>query len=861
VLPRARNPILYAVLLALFALAATYQTAYSIALIERLPHSSRNVAWPFHLNIGSDRIGTVQDNAVGAGLRAGDRLLTIEGEPYRGEARLMRILRAKKPGDSVAVRVRHADGAEAAASIALSPANPVNLKQWLTSVATEIVTPTFCLLLGFAVAFIRPRDPLAWLLLALMISFGRLSAGDATVGILWSWPSWARVPGIFLTILFGVCWALCMFLFGLYFPDRSRLDRRFPWLKWLLIAPLALDALSYATLVVGDAENFASVAWLERALNTLGNGPIFLRMIAIGSFFALLWTKLGRERSADAKRRLSLLVWGASAALTPLFFLALWGIAKGWNTVPDVVLIPCYLLLAIFPLTLAYVIVVHRALDVRVVIRQGLQYGLASRGLRVLQALAILVVMTTAATLASDPARNRPRKITAIAVGLNFAILIGLGGERLRRSIDRRFFREAYHAEQVLSELSDKVGGIVETGPLLETVARQISGSLHVGRIAALIKSDGHFESAYALGYSDTPPARFEEHGVTLDRLRRNREPLRVYFDDPDSWMYGEPLMGAPERDQLRALDSQLLLPLTAKDKLMGFLSLGPKRSEEPYSKSDVQLLQSVAAQTGMALENSRLTAVVASEVAQRERLNRELEIAREVQERLFPQTCPAVPGLDYAGYCRPALGVGGDYYDFLELPAGRFGFAIGDVSGKGIPAALLMACLQASLRGQTIGGSTDLACLMSDLNRLIYNATPANRYATFFYAQYEPATRTLAYVNGGHNPPMLLRGSEVIRLEEGGPVIGLFKPSKYSQASIALEPGDVLTLFTDGISESMNAADDEWGEDNLLEAIRRCRRLCAGDMLVELMREADAFAAGAPQHDDMTVMVFKLRA
>jgi sigma-B regulation protein RsbU (phosphoserine phosphatase) len=188
-----------------------------------------------------------------------------------------------------------------------------------------------------------------------------------------------------------------------------------------------------------------------------------------------------------------------------------------------------------------------------------------------------------------------------------------------------------------------------------------------------------------------------------------------------------------------------------------------------------------------MALENSRLTEAVAHEVAQRERLNRELEIAREVQERLFPQTGPKIAGLDYMGACRPASSVGGDYYDFVATSDSMLGIAIGDISGKGIPAALLMASLQASLRGLAISNPLALATLMTNLNRLIFEASPSNRYATFFYGVFNPQTHELIYVNGGHNPPMVFRGQEVMRLEEGGPVVGLFSPAAYTQASIIL--------------------------------------------------------------------------
>jgi sigma-B regulation protein RsbU (phosphoserine phosphatase) len=259
-----------------------------------------------------------------------------------------------------------------------------------------------------------------------------------------------------------------------------------------------------------------------------------------------------------------------------------------------------------------------------------------------------------------------------------------------------------------------------------------------------------------------------------------------------------------------------------------------------------------------LAIENSQLTEAVAHEVAARERLNRELEIAREVQQKLFPQTLPSVAGICYAGKCRPAQSVGGDYFDFLEIPEGGLGIAIGDVSGKGIPAALLMASLQACLRGQVMDGAHDLSKLMVNINRLIFDASPVNRYATFFYGQYSPATGRFAYVNAGHNPPFLLRGGEAIPFHEGGPVIGLFRPAQYKMGEVAIQHGDIFLGYTDGVSEAMNAADDEWGEENLVAEARGCNSMDPDTMIERIIAGADRFANGAPQHDDMTLIVAK---
>jgi len=865
--PRFDNRPLYLLLAVVFLLAMGYQTCYSISAMRYQRMAGVEVAWPFALELDADRFSSVTRAQADFGIHPGDELIEVEGQPYQGSAQVAKVLAQKRPGEHLNVKVQRRGGAGfEPLAIPLTALGPSELPvfRWIVLASMTILTPAFCLLLGFAVASIRPRDPLAWLLLALMLSFAQVSIGTSSVNtsqIILQWPDFLRPAAAFYSLLFGATWSIWIFLFGIYFPERLALDRRWPWLKWLLVVPIEVSALGDALSVAGDSENFRLFAPLQPFLSPLRQVVFFLAMAAISSFFFVLWTKVETASSADARRRLILLVSGTGAALTPLFLVVLYTLfsRRGFDAIAEAVLIPCFLMLALFPITLAYVIVVQRALDVRVVIRQGLRYALARRTVRALQIILFAVVILGALMLATDPSRNRPQKIQAMAWGVIGAVLVSRGGERLRGWVDRRFFREAYNAEQILRELSDQVRTMVETGPLLETVAKQISGSMHVPRVAMLVKDDGHYGAAYALGFEEPPGIVFETSAGTVEQLKRQREPLRVYFDDPDSWIYREPSVKESERQQLQRLDTQLLLPLAFKDKLIGFMSLSPKKSEEPYSTSDVQLLDSVATQAGLALENSHLTEAIASEVAQRERLNRELEIAREVQERLFPQNYPPVPGLDYAGRCRPALGVGGDYYDFLELADGCLGIGIGDISGKGIPAALLMASLQASLRGQTISGGSDLAKLMSNVNRLIFDTSPSNRYATFFYGQYEPATRQFTFVNGGHNPPMVFRNGDVLRLEDGGPVVGLFKAARYSQAKLELAAGDVLLLYTDGISEAMNAADEEWGEERMIEAVRACQSRPALEMIDDLMGAADAFVAGAPQHDDMTIMVVKV--
>ncbi len=293
---------------------------------------------------------------------------------------------------------------------------------------------------------------------------------------------------------------------------------------------------------------------------------------------------------------------------------------------------------------------------------------------------------------------------------------------------------------------------------------------------------------------------------------------------------------------------------------------------------------------SGILVNVYKLIPTLAEEAVSRAKLEREFEIAREVQERLFPQSLPNIAGVKIAAHCRPAQAVGGDYYDLIDVRDGspaeaghaqdenissvrvstaqdcdRLGVAIGDISGKGMSAALLMASLHASVRGQVLSGAGDLGTKMANVNRLLYDASDSNRYATFFYAELDCTSRSLHYVNGGHNPPAVLRKEDgawrVFRLGDGGPVIGLLAGAVYKEQILRLLPGDILLAFTDGISEAMNASEDEWGEDRMIAEAQAHADLSAADLLQQLFRAADAFAAGAPQHDDMTLVVLQISA
>jgi serine phosphatase RsbU (regulator of sigma subunit) len=241
-------------------------------------------------------------------------------------------------------------------------------------------------------------------------------------------------------------------------------------------------------------------------------------------------------------------------------------------------------------------------------------------------------------------------------------------------------------------------------------------------------------------------------------------------------------------------------------------------------------------------------------------RVAQELEIAKQVQARLFPQNFPALRTLDYAGACIQARQVGGDYYDFFALGQGRLGLFVGDISGKGIAAALLMANLQANLRSQFALAREEPQRFLQSVNQLFFENTVDSAYATVFFAEYDDAARRLRYTNCGHLSALLLRRDGAAEwLRSTGTVLGLFKEWESPTVECQLFPGDTLALYTDGVTESFNGAEEEFGEQRLIEALMRHRGQDAESMVTSVIRDVQRFSP-QEQHDDITLIVAKCR-
>jgi sigma-B regulation protein RsbU (phosphoserine phosphatase) len=297
-----------------------------------------------------------------------------------------------------------------------------------------------------------------------------------------------------------------------------------------------------------------------------------------------------------------------------------------------------------------------------------------------------------------------------------------------------------------------------------------------------------------------------------------------------------------------------LCMPMKNKDgDTIGVFQLLNK-DDGAFTTEDENFITALSTHASLAIENARLYEEERTLVTMRE----EVRLAAKIQMDLLPKSAPVVKGYDLAGTSIPALVVGGDYFDFIRLEGGRMGVCLGDVSGKGLPAALLMANVQATLRGQTLLDGDVASCIRRS-NRLLFESTPPEKFVTLVYGALDPADHSFRFTNAGHDHPCLFRKKgKTVRLESGGIVLGILPDYDYESGAVDFQEGDVLVIYSDGIVESMDARNEQFGIERLTEVIAANLGESAKGILTAIVDAAQLHAGAAPQYDDMTVVVVK---
>ncbi len=303
----------------------------------------------------------------------------------------------------------------------------------------------------------------------------------------------------------------------------------------------------------------------------------------------------------------------------------------------------------------------------------------------------------------------------------------------------------------------------------------------------------------------------------------------------------------------LSAWELSCFFPLRTSGPQRDLLAVGRKLTGAALTHKDREFVSTLCAQAVTAMDNAQLH----TQMVEKERLEKELSIARNIQKSLLPATVPLVEGLDLAQVSMPCYEVGGDYHDFIDYGPGRLGLVVGDVTGKSTPASLVMASVQASLRALTMQPGLAPDALIGMINNLLYRSTEANRFVSFFFGVLETCSGRMEFINAGHNPPLHISPDGTSReLMGGGMVLGLFENVPYQCHEALLAPGDLLLLFTDGLSEAFNPEGEEFGEERICETAHRLRHQDAGRICRGILDEVHRFQRGLKPHDDLTLVV-----
>ena len=866
------RPLLY--LLAVLFCAAT--TLYACFWM----YDNRRLAHPVELgfNLGRDTVFNAETQCIvvynvapgspaeRAGLRPGDGIVGLNGEAVTSYQQFDDIWTHSSPGDHVKLAIRRAGQAEPLILEGIFQATRLTLpaEGFARATAQQIVGlfPLFFLLVGFAVLFFRIDDPMAWLLAALFTCF--IAAPSFHNLQLYSRPLQEFLK-VFQSLFYGFVSGL-FYLFFAVFPERSKLDRWAPWLKWVALAFCLSQAIPGLA-----AGNPRWPVWVNQHLG-LNNADRVRRLVALTfivmGMVSLIWNTLSKETSPESRRKSRVMLGGMIFGILPLILERIIEELTGYhggfwvNNLLSVMLL-------LYPLSFGYAVVKHRVLEIPVLLRRSARYVLVQRSFSILLLLGALAAVFLFSRFFSSVFAAHSQEGMALSAFFGVALVWASSPfvKRGSQRIDRAFFRSSYDARIILQDLAEKTRSVTDRGELAALLDRHLTQALHPkSLIIYAAAADGML---HAVGRE--VPAGLESLKTDAPFLQRLVEYGRAWdVPPPDS-------RDALENFPYAQLAPECLVPLLGHNaQLVGLLVLGQPLSEEPYSREDKRLLDSVAGQAAIALENIRMAEHIAGRMEVERRAAHEIEIARDVQSRLFPQVMPPLATLDYTGSCIQARQVGGDYYDFLDLgssqrmdrgatrpldaAAWHLAFVLADISGKGIAGALLMANLQANLRSRYAIALDDLPRLLKSVNQLFYENTPDDRYATLFFAVYDDHSREFEYCNCGHNAPLLFRANGSLeRLASTSTVIGLFTDWKCVTRRITLAPGDLLVIYTDGVTEANDAAGEEFGEARLIETVRACLSLPPAGLVAGIQNAVQKFSFGE-QSDDLTMVIARAR-
>jgi len=656
-------------------------------------------------------------------------------------------------------------------------------------------------------------------------------------------PEWKVVAFSIVQLLARIIAPPIFISFFLHFPVRRPvLQRR--WLLPVLYGGTLLAAI--VSLVYYNKPFGLGIPWeLDYAARLL---PFAYFLTGLGLFIHSYYRRVETDRRQQLRPILQSVFIGIAAFI---YIIVISRAHPFAIFLQPYLLLPALLIIGIPP-AFGYSIVKYRLMDFTVIVKRSLMYGLITAAIA---AIYLGVVFGLGSLLGNILGETDNQLLTLLAF-IVIALMFDPLKQRVQRGIDKLFYRERYNYQKALLEFSHELPRLINLEQILSSVVNRIAGTMHVDKVSVGLcgSGDGGGCSVLSQNIPEELSTFSSREGGVIELLKSTRTPFSVAHLDEDIRITDE-----EDRSKLVKSGIELIVPMFLQNRMIGAINVGPKMSGSVYSQEDMDLLSTVASQAAIAIENARLHR---SEV-DKQKIAEQLKIAQRIQQGLLPKDNPLIERLDIAGISIPAMTVGGDYYDYIELPGNRLLVAVGDVSGKGVSAALYMAKVQGMIRFAAQLYESPRA-MLSSVNRLIYEGIERNSFITMILALFDMNTGTVTVCRAGHTQPLVDLNGEMGFMGSDGMGLGL-EPGEVFDRSLEekvyrLRENGLLLLYSDGLTEAMDGEMNEFGEERMYAMVKNAAHASSVELQNLLIQAVERHRNGAEQNDDITLVVIRIR-
>jgi phosphoserine phosphatase RsbU/P len=766
-----------------------------------------------------------------AGLKEGDILLAINGRQFTKTESAMQIINGIKRNDYAEYTIER-NGVKFTTLVQV-------LKVFDTRYLVNFLLGFGFLVVGHIVVISRPQG-------LVQRMFGRygifamlfLGLSQTNFSAMSSW-----VYGLY-AVAVAVGWIFSlplMILFFLNFPVKTKAAS---W-TWLKVALYLYSILTFVPSIL------RLVVRPDQTVPAFVAGVINLTP-AVFFFGGLIIFAVNYFRSVERSRRKQVRPVFVSVLIGVLAFVYSIVLQQSNQFViftHPILLLPTFLLL-LLPISFGYSIFKYRLMDIDFVIKRSLLYAMVTAMLAGLYLLLVYLI-GQGMSYAMGIEDNQLGSLVAFVI---LAFAFDPVKRKAQDWIDRVFYQERYNYQKALLEFSQELPTKIHLDQILSSMISRISTTMHVEKVAVVLCDDveGCFSSTQHIEPSDCGFGREPDGLLALLRMSRVAHSFALLATEPDLFT-----INTADKERLVRAGVVLCVPMFMQGRLIGTINVGPKMSGKIYSQEDIDLLSTVGGQAAIAIENARLHE---SEI-EKKRIEEELALARKIQQGLLPTEHPPVKGLDISGVSIPALTVGGDYFDYIPLGANKLLVVVGDVSGKGMSAALYMSKIQGMI--QIIAPMYhDPKEILIQVNRRIYESLERRSFITMILALFDMETKEVRICRAGHNKALIGVNGTLEYLKGGGIGLGLERGPVFEQeleeVRRPLNSNSIFVFYSDGLTEAMNEGLSQFGEEAVFEIVRQKRSLGAQDLQRTILKSVENFRGGAEQNDDLTVVVVK---